>query len=138
MEIDFEKLLEEATALGIEKPDALDVDSLQQAIDEKKEALAKKIEADKKAKETTDGKAKEQIEAKKAPTKKPPTKPKAKPPVKAIISWTDANGDKWGFKPNAPKAMNWNGELRTQEELLKDDSVMKKLTLGQYSFIKRL
>lgn len=59
--------------------------------------------------------------------------------VEAIVDhWTDAGGQKWGFKKNAYKTYNWDGEQKTQEEILKDDLIMEALTKGNYSFIKQL
>ncbi|MGB0867958.1 MAG: cell envelope integrity protein TolA [Flavobacteriales bacterium] len=166
--LDLDKLLEEAKSLGIKNADKLDVDSLLQAIDEKKakaketedakakaeaEAKAKaeadakakadadakaKTEAEAKAKSDADAKAKAEAEAKAKSDADAKAKAEAEANAKTKTSWTDNNGTEWGFKKTAPESINWNGKIRTQEDLLNDDSVMKKLTLGQYSFIKKL
>lgn len=149
--MDFKKLLTQAKALGIKNSESLDVEALQVAIDSKKqenEAKAKKTpnkktpvkpitkakaDADAKAKANADAKAKADADAKANTNSNDETFE-----VDVITNWLDQNGDKWAFTKNAPKKLNWDGEIRTQQEILLDDSIMKKLTIGHYSFIKRI
>lgn len=149
--INLEELLEEAKALGIKNPDALDVEALQVAIDNKKQELetkAKKSTATKtpakstakpkagtKAKAEADAKAKAEADAKAKAEADAKEKAKANAELKC---WTAPNGDKWAFKKGAPEKLNWDGEIKTQDEILNDNAIMGKLTRGYYSFIKRV
>lgn len=50
----------------------------------------------------------------------------------------ELNGRKYGFTAKAPKKLDVNGTVRTQEEIINDSEAMTSLILGENAFVKQV
>lgn len=54
---------------------------------------------------------------------------------KTVNVYEDADGRKWGFKSFAPKTLNINGHVMTQQEILETEEVISELVYGNCTFL---
>ena len=61
--------------------------------------------------------------------------PNDNPEPESVGTYEDAQGRKWGFKSFAPKTININGHIMTQQEILETEEVISELVYGNCTFL---